>query len=135
VEHRAWRMLSAARSRTMNFRVGERRGDFLLKGPVEGGVLVFRPFAKTDQMLLETIDGIPSRPTFAFIGGSILSWIVAGRMGVAPIGDMLNEGRPAAASGPLDRPVFRRADRKEVVAVDAQPRYLVGIGAGGEGGT
>ena len=100
---------------------------------MRGLLLLFAPFAKRDEMFLQALDGIAQRPRLGFVGRAIARGIVARGMAFGAIGVVLDQRGAEIGARALRRPLRRRIDGEEIVAVHAQRRQAVADAARGEG--
>src|SRR5258706_10483755 len=96
-------------------------------------MLLVRPDAQYDQMLLKALDRITQRPVFCFAFCPILGWIIACRMGRCAIGEMLDQRRAKVLTRALGSPFRYCIDREEIVAVDPHSGNSVSVSARREG--
>src|SRR5262245_46537623 len=67
-----------------------------------------------------------------FVRRPILRRVIARGMGIAAIGNELDECWTATAASPFDRPSLGRVHGEEVVTVYAEARHAIGIGPAGK---
>src|SRR5882757_3113147 len=96
-------------------------------------VAFFGPFAESNQVSLEPLDGVTEGPMLLVVFRAVARRIIAGRMRRGTIGHQLDQCRSRAGARSFGRPLRHRIDGEKIVAVDADAGNAVTRAAGREG--
>ena len=112
----------------------QRRRHLLVECLLRARVLVVRPGAQADQVLLQPRDRVAEREMRPVVGRPVARRVVGGGMRAGAVGHPFDQRRPQVAPRAFGRPARGREHGQEVVAVHAQRRDACAHAARGEGG-
>ena len=112
----------------------ERGRHLLVERLLRARVLVVRPCAQADQVLLQARDRIAEREVRPVVGRPVARGVVGGGVRAGAVGHPFDQRRPQVAPRAFGGPARGREHGQEVVAVHAQRGDARAHAARGEGG-
>src|SRR5439155_12705744 len=125
--------MRAALHRAVAFRLAADLADMVDQLAFELLLPLRRPLAEPDQMARQALDRVAIGPVLPLVLGTVAGRVVARRMRRGAVGEQLDQRRAVIGAGPLRRPLRRRMDREEIVAVDPEASEAEADRAGREG--